>query len=494
MKHSDAPPGLTLQVKTPSTSRWMAGRLSPRTASKTRSIWHDVNEDDFRKHLVELSARTNGVPDAPQTYNSCHWQAAHTMADFTSHVLPFEIERRIAEDFAYLVAVKQGGQSVSAVTVEERVDHSGMILCLAALDSFAPALMYALQEVCDILKSNAVEIQTPVEVMKIPEVDAGRSSVEERLFGTIMSLHHERLIARLRSRKWQKPKYLAASHKKPLWKDFANLLHRTSIVYARREVKQRQQLEVSLQHLASTYEAFEDTQDKHQAESTHLRALIKQSYLFGISDQATDLITRLNASGQTSQVAAAVKTFHQIEKIGAYWAIARSLSLLSQRYQNIFYNIQLSFLPSYANVSTNVAFEKWAKVCHVHAEVQIIVHHDLKQTNDTILPRVIGASKYACYLCAAFIRYHGKYFISASHGKLYDQWTIPDLVGFDDHMAERYRGLCRAIDMQVRLAISDNSGPRIQPMTSQQDLRAANEALKEAMSAPTTQYRNGSSE
>ncbi|KAM0434603.1 hypothetical protein ACHAPT_003701 [Fusarium lateritium] len=59
----------------------------------------------------------------------------------------------------------------------------------------------------------------------------------------------------------------------------------------------------------------------------------------------------------------------------------------------------------------------------VHAEMQLIWYLDQHQCPNP--PRVIASNKDACYLCNAFITFHGKYSIPRTHGRIYPGWRLP---------------------------------------------------------------------
>lgn len=59
----------------------------------------------------------------------------------------------------------------------------------------------------------------------------------------------------------------------------------------------------------------------------------------------------------------------------------------------------------------------------VHAEMQLIWYLD--QHKGPTPPRVIASNKDACYLCNAFITFHGKYSIPRTHGRIYPGWRLP---------------------------------------------------------------------
>lgn len=59
----------------------------------------------------------------------------------------------------------------------------------------------------------------------------------------------------------------------------------------------------------------------------------------------------------------------------------------------------------------------------VHAEIQLLFHYELNpQLNP---PRIILSTKKPCFLCALFVKCHGKYHMPPSHGRLYEKWTLP---------------------------------------------------------------------
>lgn len=59
----------------------------------------------------------------------------------------------------------------------------------------------------------------------------------------------------------------------------------------------------------------------------------------------------------------------------------------------------------------------------IHAEIQLILYCEIN--NITLPPRVICASKDACFLCNAFIHTHGRFHTPRCHGRLYPGWRLP---------------------------------------------------------------------
>jgi len=474
--------------------------LDVRTASPEQSIWRELPEDSFRQRLVDLEERTNAVPLDPQVFPIHEWSPDTAGDGEGTYTLSLAVEQQLANDFAFLAAIGEGAQSVSAACLEEHVQPQKLTVRLAAVDiSVEETLQLALQDVSNIL----IEAASHRRVK-----DAGSASYDiELLFRRVVHFHRGRIVARLRSVKWEKPRYLSRSHKKPLWQDFSNLIHRAQFLYTKAEAQARRSLESGLHELASIYEGFEIVPSDPASELAYISQLVQASFVFCTSEQGRsysqrleDLTTGPNAK-LTKQVASAIKCFRQIEKIAAYWRISRSLVGAARRYPSLFQpGIELAFLTPFKSVPTTVGYESWAQTCHVHAEIQLIVWYDLGAPHDPVhqtetrttvlgsrrtespfhLPRVMGSSKYFCYLCYLFIRTHGRFFPANTHGRLYDQWTVPDLSVYSDSLRQRYRDILQSINDEIVTQLDNFKGTesdkpvplrwRAEPMTSRQNL------------------------
>jgi hypothetical protein len=435
-------------------------RRAVHTAHPDKSIWLSLPEDVFRQHLVNLEDRTNAVPVAPQAFTAAEWLPTSQHASESSHTLPIEIEQQVADDFACLAAVEEGAQSVAAVCIEEHCQAPRLTLRFAALDtSLNDAVKSTLKETSVILAGVA------------GSEDACLSDSVDALFRHVIQLHFRRLLARLRSSKWEKPNYLSKSHKKPLWRDFNNLIHRAQFAYAKNEKASRVLVEKLLGELATVYESFELTSGD---------GILQMEYLVGASSTfwSTEAIKvyllRLESSvgaTPTAQIASAIKTLRQTQKIAAYRRICIFLVKTAREYPRLFESgITMAYLAPYQSVPTTIGFEEWARTSHVHAEVQLAVHYDLisqRKEKLFLTPRAIGISKSLCYLCYQFLRAHQGYFPSRTHGRLYDQWTVPDLAEFDDGLVRRYRAILKDMDEAVVMHTENELELwRIEPMTS----------------------------
>lgn len=443
-------------------------RRDVRTSSIDRSIWLDLSQETFRQHLVALEDRTNAVPIDARAFDPEEWLSISPYAAQSSYSLPLAIEQQLADDFACLVAVEEGAQSVAAVCIEEHILPPGLTLRFAALD---------------ILLDDTVRtvLQRATAIMATIASDSAKGAhfvpdYVDNLFHSVIQLHHRRLLAQLRSTKWEKPKHLFKSHKKALWQDFTNLLHRVQFYYIKKEKPLRHAVEKSLVGLASVYEGFEAVPLASEAEVPALKHVVDTSFTFCSTDTIKDFTQRLESRAgatPTKQVASAIKSLRQIQKIASYRQICVSLAETARNYPALFQNkIEIAYLAPFKSMPTTIGYEEWAKTCHVHAEVQLALHYDLLSQLEAghpsfLRPRTIGISKWLCYLCYHFLKAHGQFFPSKTHGRLYDQWTIPDLAEFTTETYQRYRSIIKAIDDEV-LRQTDNEPElwRVEPMTS----------------------------
>ena len=62
----------------------------------------------------------------------------------------------------------------------------------------------------------------------------------------------------------------------------------------------------------------------------------------------------------------------------------------------------------------------------LHAEIQLIMYYE-QDGNQSKWPRVICATKNACFLCNLFIEYHDSFYSPGSQPAIYETWAIPNV-------------------------------------------------------------------
>lgn len=441
----------------------LMGTQAVRTASPEKSIWREIPEETFRQHLVHLETRTNAVPVDVQTFTT---QSAKTIANDKDEKrqIPLAVEHRLANDIAFIAAVQEGAQSVAAVCLYEKTDQPGLKIVLAAVDAVGVNIKTSLQNIFKHLETSAsgkYEVPSGGELLRM-----------------CVGLHYARILGRLRSVKWQKPSHLSRSHKKPLWQDFDNVIHRVQFLYTKKEATIKTSVKAQLQSLAALFQQFELIPAGSSHEFEHMLDLVEASYFMCTSGDVRDYVHRLETTRATAQIAAATKCLRQVEKLGAYWRIANFLIQTANAYPALFSEIFLEWLTPYESVPTSKAYESWAKTCHVHAEVQLILHIDMDRSSrgsaPLFEPRVVGTSKYLCFLCYLFLLHHGRFAPANTHGRLYDQWTIPDLESFSSSYRSKYAAVIHQIDREICRLAAEPCRWRPEPMTSRQNLLEEN--------------------
>ncbi|KAB8263716.1 hypothetical protein BDV32DRAFT_161835 [Aspergillus pseudonomiae] len=443
--------------------------LSVQTAVPPDTIWSRVTEADFRQHLVTLEKQTNAVPMDVLTAEDDNEQRGSS-----NSFLPLKTEKQVADDFAYIAAVTEGAQSVAAVCLEQHIGTSlapnfpTLVVKVAGMDAINGNVKGML---------HAIVTQLQYRTRAVIKRNPAEPGSTEIIFRSIIQQHEQKLLGRLRSRKWTKPRHLARTHKKPLWQDFNNLSHRAQHVYARRsERKIREAIIKSIQEVCEMYEHFE-TSVGQTAQA--LQKLVQATFIWCKSPLIAEYASKLEIAGDTPQVAAAIKTLRQLEKIGAYWRIAEDLVAVADQHEHVFRCIELEYLTPYASIPTSIAYESWAHTCHVHAEIQLVVELANSASKEAVdastvemRPRTIGTSKYLCYLCYLFLRYHGAFQMLSTHGRLYDQWTVPDLVDYNAATRNKFASVLQSMDDHIVKQIKETKCIiwRAEPMTSRQNL------------------------
>lgn len=100
--------------------------MDPFTQSELGSVWATVSRRDFEGNVDVLSNKK--VVLRPIDYTSDDQTAngdAHSP-------LPIDIERKLADDFAYISAYDVGVHPVTAATIEYSPERSGITVRLAA--------------------------------------------------------------------------------------------------------------------------------------------------------------------------------------------------------------------------------------------------------------------------------------------------------------------------------------------------------------------------
>ncbi|KAL8712357.1 MAG: hypothetical protein Q9225_006968 [Loekoesia sp. 1 TL-2023] len=392
--------------------------IANNTASKENSIWKGLNENVFRSTIDVLKRSSGDVPGDSRNYSLAEWEHRRSTHDTTWRNLSSQDEQRLADDLAYIAASKEGGKAVSAVALEECFDPPGLTVRLAANRSIpdqVPEQLNALLHLLHISERSCISL----------------------LSLTVVNLDRQRIHGRLRSKHWKPTdKYRGNGKEAPLHEDLLALLPK---LHKNPGFKQYSE---NLQSLCKIYKEADRNFADQSEEDRMLQKVIQESFDFCT---ATGAFTK-NASpcasvagGEFGKVALQSKHVKQVEKIARYWEFCISITKAARRYPELFRNMRLELLRHYVPVIVPIPNTRETMKCYVHAEVQLVTFYGMTPKLEGLRPRVLGVSKSACYLCDLFMSIHDQFFISKTHGRLYDQWTVPNLAGFSTAQRQQYR-------------------------------------------------------
>lgn len=170
--------------------------------------------------------------------------------------------------------------------------------------------------------------------------------------------------------------------------------------------------------LKASLQAVESGLPEHQVDL--LKPVVTQCFAISHIGLAKSLETHLEQLGCAEDVRQCT-TVLQIDKIGRYYSMCNDLIRFSRRRdcRAVFSKIAIKALTAPPKITPEGATLR----CCVHGEVQLVLFHERHPSN--FMPRTIGSSKSACFLCDLFIAKHGRFSISHTHKRLYGQWRIP---------------------------------------------------------------------
>jgi hypothetical protein len=470
-------------------------RQEIRTASSEQSIWMLVSDETtFRQAAVDLALTTS----------ECPWEAdvglpplpgAPHIDDYVDlprpsidgqerYILSERIEHRLANDFALLAASKEAVFSVTAACIEEHADPNGHLtglkLWLAANEGVSEELKSSLTEIWDCLSDSTSEADTL-----------------EKVFAKIVHLNRLRIYQRVRKSVGHPPIFREAGRTR------TNPDDRLSRAFSRMAkprpaekwkppeqcqelVRRGLALNTRLLALLESLSADEIEQGSDNG-VRQLENISKECFNVTTNNGRVPFKHLLVECGLDAQLWLKSKYVGEVDKIGAYWRMAMSMFKIYRhisrgRPQDLSpIKLEVEGVRPYVSVTKEPSIQGRPMSCYVHAEVQLITHlaqqkaraqSEFSSTQQTRQPRIIGASKSACFLCFLFLNCYGGPKAPATHGRLYDQWTVPDLEEYTPAQADHLRQTLRRMHTaMVRLRGEYClKRPRDHPMTSRVDI------------------------
>ena len=273
------------------------------------------------------------------------------------------------------------------------------------------------------------------------------------MFDLIIEVNQNRIHGRLQSLHWKRPKSrVGPKARNPLHRDLrkvAERLEQRHIPGYSESISLVQQIK----HLCDLMHNIDKVGAKTDDGEQLLKEVIIQSYGICTSEGTHTLEETVTRHGFDPGEVTSNKHIRQLNKIGRYWGLCMSMTDDSRRYPTLFTNAQLKPLRPYQGMNSYISSIDGQRArCLVHAEMQIIAFYGNIRNTSALVPRVIGASKSACYLCNLFIQLHGQFFITKTHGHLYERWNFPDLADFKPVERVNYRRVLSAMDNELQAA------------------------------------------
>ncbi|KAL9124814.1 MAG: hypothetical protein Q9217_005900 [Psora testacea] len=434
---------------------------------------------------ITLLYMLNKCPESPKDN-----QQSETLSVLSSiHQLPFQREKQIVENLAFLSATTNDSAKVMAVCLEEARDRRSCTIRLTSNIGDIDEVMLGFKLMAKILEQGASRANSKDDDTKA-------------LFRCIVTLDYCRILSRLRSRHAKKS---SRNKGKPVLITLLDTAIRDQSIQPSPNITVMELADVltKIKTLKALFMKFEDIQEHSAASSV-------------VQDGAMELITQMHDLASQTKFKLALnssrtlnpelKTFlpEAVGKLGRYYSISYELVCVARSEEySIFNSITIETSPTLRpsqplNIDKNfhpltalqnilrpgsavqsrslkpslekclgkpiqfildefrLAIADYYKSVKVHAEIQLLFFYELN--SERIRPRTICSSKSACYLCDLFFRLHGQYYVPRTHGRLYHRWTLPNWHILLPEMRRRYfdfllRNFSDILRVKVKVAL-----------------------------------------
>ena len=131
-----------------------------RTASAADSIWKNISEATFHKHVAQLTGKTLQPVEARLSFEAFLGPKAVVQRQQEGQAersLTIELEQSLANDFAFLAASDEGAVNVAGCCIEENAVEGQKCLTvrLAANEGVPEEVRDQLQAICELLRAEA---------------------------------------------------------------------------------------------------------------------------------------------------------------------------------------------------------------------------------------------------------------------------------------------------------------------------------------------------
>lgn len=279
---------------------------------------------------------------------------------------------------------------------------------------------------------------------------ASRSTCASQCLDIILSLHEERILERLGLSTTSDPK-------RPRWKSTVSISTRLNKMIEDIPIELPESCSHAtrtalLNDLGSLRSAILALELATSSRLATVRRVVESAAR--IARPKESLRSKLMAIGFPLDIYGR-KEIRQIRRLANYVHGCNYLSGAARLYRRQLSTLSLTLIEPYAK-------EIWplgsSKKHFVHAEIQLLVHHGMR--NSVRMPRYIGVSKRACFLCSCFMRAYGKYTLPETHGEVHPQWTIPDRNDLSKNFRKKLRAALFATSSDVKIALAKAQGTK----------------------------------
>ncbi|TVY62789.1 hypothetical protein LSUE1_G008739, partial [Lachnellula suecica] len=392
-------------------------------------IWTKDIARRFYGNVNQLSSKLKGEksPRKPVDYRL----NPRERRDSREYLLPYEEELHLADHFASLAHVSESVECVSAATIEETNDPPAFTIRLASNETPQPHVVEGLEKILTIVREHA-------------EAGKDREEYKARLFDEVVSFSQERIYGRMRTSQWKRPLHHRRSNHLPLHE---RLEQNLAGIWAQSGNKSPQitSLRRALFALRDALKGVHNGTPENQ--HSLLKTAILACHAVSNHDGSASLETHLQRLGLPERISHS-REVAEIDKLSKYWQVCNHLIRLSRQPQSRAHcqNFALDICTAYPPLQPAGA----VGACHVHAEVQLVLFYE--QTSPLRvekLPRAMGASKSACFLCDLFLAQHGRFGLSSSHMKLYPKWSIAEAPWTSAAHVRKFRGIVGAMSAEI---------------------------------------------
>ena len=282
----------------------------------------------------------------------------------------------------------------------------------------------------------------------------------QKILDTTIRLNRNRILGRLSSQHFSRPAYIHTVTKSPPSQQLVNIAQ--GLTGPKQNAKLMEDLDAFRSEVRTLHESFRELETS--IEGARFQSIDKTvKAAFRVTRDGVSLQDRLRRLGCNVFIVGS-RVIHEINKVSNYWRISCTLAQLTRcrEYRALFVEPKLETLDPYE------PYVRGSSSRYVHAEIQLVVHYE--NCPKECLPRIIGASKQACYLCHTFVKAHKQFCLLRSHRQIYNQWTVPDRREYTLDTLQRFQRALSAVNQEVlheiRRARTSSKGFRAFPLQS----------------------------